>query len=266
MDKKELIKEFGKEVDEIPGLVSFLTNQSAGIEDVHALPKEGVAAYCLDKHWWSGSSGIGMAAIVGVFRDGEVVSRSFTYRDQYNANLDDWSLSFHKVKVTKVTKTSVTVKATPGRDYSPRTFTFEIKAKPKTKVEAKEITEAEKKKFESHVKAQMEKVVAGNQHNHPLYNTQTQVRDSKIDYENKLAAFILLEQIDTDRCTPHGTGWLGDQYRYSLWIVKEKSEANRVHEDHAYSKDRGCDLRGLRIYNGKVYVTDWQGKELKFGS
>lgn len=266
MNKEELVKNYGKEVDEIPGLVSFLTNQSAGIEDVHALPKEGVAAYCLDKHWWSGSSGIGMAAIVGVFRDGEVVSRSFTYRDQYRAENDDWSLSFNKVKVTKVTETSVTVKATPGRDYSPRTFTFEIKAKPKAKDKAKEITEAEKKKFENHVKAQMEKVVARNQHNHPLYNTQTQVRDSKIDHENKLAAFILLEQIDTDRCTPHGTGWLGDQYRYSLWIIKGKSGAERVHEDHAYSKDRGCDLRGLRIYNGKVYVTDWQGKELKFGS
>ncbi len=266
MNKEELIKKFGKEVDEIPGLVNFLTSQSAGIEDVHALPNEGVAAYCLDKHWWSGSSGIGMAAIVGVYRDGEISSRSFTYRDQYDAKKDDWSLNFQKVKVTKVTETTVTVKATPGRKYSSSTFTFEIKAKPKPKEKEKTVSKVEKEKFETHVNAQMEKVVAQNQHNHPLYNTQTQVRDSKIDHEDKLAAFVLLEQIDTDRCTPHGTGWLGDQYRYSLWTVKGKGEAQRIHEDHAYSKERGCDLRGLRIYNGKIYVTDWQGKELKFCS
>lgn len=266
MNKEELIKKFGKGVDEIPGLVDFLTSQSAGIEDVHALPKQGVAAFCLDKHWWSGSSGIGMAAIVGIFRDGETISRSFTYRDQYNARLDDWSLSFHKVKVTEITKTSITVKAVPGRDYSPRTFTFEIKAKSKSGIKPKTISETSKEKFAKHIKTQMERVVANNQHKHPLFTIQTQVTDNKVDHESKLAAFILLEQIDTDRCTPHGSGWLGDQYRYSLWTIKDKDEAKRIHEDHAYNKDRGCDLRGLRIYKGKVYITNWEGKELQFNS
>jgi len=57
----------------------------------------------------------------------------------------------------------------------------------------------------------MVKVVESHQHNHPLYQP-TVVKESVVDEERKIAVFILFEQIDTDRCTEHGDGWLGDQF------------------------------------------------------
>jgi hypothetical protein len=263
MKREELIKKFGKDVEVIPGLVEFLLNQSAGIESVHAIPEKGVAAFCLDKHWWSGSSGIGMAAIVGVYRDGDTRSRSFTYRDQYDAKKDNWSLAFNKVEVLEVTEQAVTISASAGEKYRARQFTFDIAGKPRAeKPKVKKISAKAKAAFEAEVKTAMEKCVEQHKRTHPLFNFPTEIHESVIDHDSKIAIWILKEMIDTDRCTPQGSGWLGDQFRYSVWKMESGKEPTQLYEDHAYTKERGCDIRGLRFYQGKVTFTVHDGREL----
>lgn len=264
MDKKELAEKFSK-VEKIDGFVDFLTSQSAGIVDVKVDVEKRVGVYILDKHWWSGSSGIGMASIVGVYRDGEVVSEQYDYRDQYSASRDDWSNDFGKIEIKKVTPDSVQVKVTPSRkEYSARNITLWIKANIQPKKKTVKVDPEEKEVFEKRIQEEMEKCVQSHLHHHPLFTQQTHICASKVDGDRKVAAWILFEQIDTDRCTPHGSGWLGDQYRYSLWIVDGKKAPRQVTEDHAYNNDRGCDIRGLRIFGGKVFATNYKGNEMEF--
>jgi hypothetical protein len=99
--------------------------------------------------------------------------------------------------------------------------------------------------FEKRVKEGMGEVVKTHQHNHPLYKP-THLTDCIIDSQNKRAAFVLFEQIDTDRCTPEGEGWLGDQYRYSVWYVEGDKEPRRLYEDHSYIRKTVSALTGSR--------------------
>jgi len=112
--------------------------------------------------------------------------------------------------------------------------------------------ENNKQTFKDKVKKAMEELVKAHQHNHPLYQ-KTDIKESIIDENNKKAAFVLFEQIDTDRCTPESEGWLGDQYRYSIWFMEEGKNPNRLYEDHAYirksisgltnSRGRDCSIK-----------------------
>lgn len=265
MNKAELTKEFGADIEKIEGFADFLASQSSGVVDVKVDVAKRVGVFILDKHWWSGSSGIGMASIVGVYRDGEVVTERYDYRDQYSASRDDWSKEFNKIEIVEVTPDSVQVKMTPHREkYSARRTTLGIKAKIQPKKKTVRSGQARKAAFEKRIQEEMDKCVQTHLHNHPLFTRQTHVCDSMIDSDRKVAAWILFEQIDTDRCTREGSGWLGDQYRYSLWVVDGKKEPRRVTEDHAYNKDRGCDIRGLRIFGVKVYATNWKGEDIEF--
>jgi hypothetical protein len=88
--------------------------------------------------------------------------------------------------------------------------------------------------FEDHVEQAMKEVVDAHQHNHPLYRPTVIHKGPIYDEENQRAAFVLFEQIDTDRCTPQGEGWLGDQYRYSVWVVEGDKKPRQLYEDHAY--------------------------------
>ncbi|MFC1678521.1 hypothetical protein ACFLZ9_02150 [Patescibacteria group bacterium] len=265
MDKQKLIEKFGKEIENVQGLVDFLTSQVENIEDVSVSAKDNLAAYILDKHWWSGSSGIGMASIVGIYRDGQVVTKSYTYRDQYDARKDNWSLEFTKISIIEVSQNSVIVKVFPRREkHYARELTFHIAKSKKATNQLPKVSKAGKQAFEKKVIKAMDETVASNQHSHPLYLFSTSICEYKIDHERKLAAWIMFEQIDTDRTTMHGSGWLGDQFRYSLWRLAGNKKPERLVEDHAYTKERGCDLRGLRLFNGKIYVKNYQGKELEF--
>lgn len=260
--KEELLKRFGSKLEEVEGLLDFLASQSHYIEDVKVMPKKQSAAYVLDKHWWSsGSGGIGMASIVGVYRDGQTDSRSYTYRDQYNPRKDDWSLYYKKVKIVKVTSEIISILAI-NRDGNKDDMTFYLEAKSKPETKRPRISQKEKETFESHVKSEMKRISDAYQHNHPLFTRQTQINEHIIAHELKIAAFVLFEQIDTDRCTLEGSGWLGDQYRNSIWVIKNKEQAIQLCEDHAYTKQRGCDIRGLRIFEGKIFATNWEGKDL----
>lgn len=205
-----------------------------------------------------------MAAIVGVFRDGQEVSRSFTYRDQFDARLDNSNLSFKKVEVVEVTETSVTVKASTRDGSNSQKLTFDIvAAEPKVaESEAEEISAEDKAAFEQEVKKAMDVCVKHHKINHPLFHFPNQIGEHKVDHNLRIAAWILEEMIDTDRCTEQGSGWLGDQYRYSVWKMESGKEPVQIYEDHAYTKERGCNIRDLRLYRGKVIFTVHDGREI----
>jgi hypothetical protein len=162
-----------------------------------------------------------------------------------------------------VTADEIVVKAVATRENNSRQLTFYLEGKPAVVAKKPRVTKKEKESFESRVKEEMARIKESRQHNHPLFTRQTQVREHVINHELKIAAFVLFEQIDTDRCTLEGSGWLGDQYRYSIWIIKGEAKASQLCEDHAYTKQRGCDIRGLRIFDGKIFATDYRGEEIE---
>lgn len=75
----------------------------------------------------------------------------------------------------------------------------------------------------------MREVVCSHQPNHPRYQ-ETRIHQSIIDKENNRAAFVLFEQIDT-------SGELENQYRYSLWFVRDREEPRQIYENHEYMKN-----------------------------
>ncbi len=97
----------------------------------------------------------------------------------------------------------------------------------------------------------MEKALREHRHNHPLYEA-TSISAKLIDEEQGRAAFVLREQIDIDRSTLASRGWLGDQFRYSVWYVSGDGNAQQLYEDHAYlgggmqkGRDASINLVGL---------------------
>ncbi len=131
----------------------------------------------------------------------------------------------------------------------------------------------EKLKFENEVYSQMEKCVNNHQHNHPLFKP-TKITEKIIDSDKKVAVWILFEQIDTDRNTSDGEWWLGDQFRYSLWIKKDKEEASQIFEDHAYIRPRSINqltwtrwrnpiIKNLKIEGNKIKIicSKWENIE-----
>jgi hypothetical protein len=157
------------------------------------------------------------------------------------------------------------------------------------------------KSFAEEVKAVIAALVALYQHPHPLYQL-TKVNEFLIDEKQEIAAFILFEQIDTDRLPPAiegvlretagpdhplqtlipkdvaDEGWLGDQFRYSLWVIKREEKTARLsavllYEDHAYirprtkseltgTRGRDCTLKNLRL-EGKIKVLHLKGKRVE---
>lgn len=119
-------------------------------------------------------------------------------------------------------------------------------------------------------KRAMMKVVENHQHNHPLYKP-TVVKEHIIDEERKVVAFILFEQIDTERCSEHSDGWLGDQFRYSLWKMNGGNDPTQLYEDHAYirrskseltgTRGRDCSLKDLRIEGDTIKVIRFKGEQ-----
>jgi len=110
----------------------------------------------------------------------------------------------------------------------------------------------QKKDFEKYVDEAMNEIVKTHNHDHPLYQP-TRIEKNIIDNNNKIAAFVLFEQIDTDRLTPEGEGWLGDQFRYSVWFVEEGKKPVQLYEDHAY------------IRNTKSALTNSRGRDARIG-
>jgi len=128
--------------------------------------------------------------------------------------------------------------------------------------------------FVSKVEAVMEGVIKSHQHVHPLYKP-TQITESVIDSKKGIAAWILFEQIDTDRNTEQGEGWLGDQFRYSLWKMENNGDKPiRIYEDHAYirlhskskltgTQGRDCTIKNLQIQDGQIKVFCPEGEQVE---
>jgi hypothetical protein len=109
--------------------------------------------------------------------------------------------------------------------------------------------------FEKQVEEAMAEIVKQHQHNHPLYQP-TRITDHKIDCDAKQAAFILFEQIDTDRLSAASEGWLGDQFRYSVWHMKEGEKPKQLYEDHAYKRDTKSALTGSKGRDCSISLVD----------
>lgn len=127
--------------------------------------------------------------------------------------------------------------------------------------------------FETEASQLIDQTAQRHQHNHPLYKP-TRITESIIEAKRKVAVWILFEQIDTDRCTADGEGYLGDQFRYSLWKKKNGQEAVQIYEDHAYirprskseltgTKGRDCTIKDLRIEDGIIKVSYPKGEKVE---
>lgn len=136
-----------------------------------------------------------------------------------------------------------------------------------------EVSKEDPVSFTEQAKQTMVKVVESHRHDHPLYKP-TVVKESVIDEERGIAAFILFEQIDTDRVSKHGEGWLGDQFRYSLWVMKDDEEPQQIYEDHAYirprtksrlteTRGRDCSLKDLQLEGDTVKVLHPEGDKVE---
>jgi len=196
----------------------------------------------------------------------------------------DGSLKYKEIKNSRATKDyihidsvgankdgGVSVKFGSGGSYSGVPWSESMRvAIQNNKVK---VTEKSAKSFKEKVKQAMAKVVESHQHHHPLY-LSTYVKEYVIDEKKGMAAFILFEQIDTDRLSEHGEGWLGDQFRYSLWVMKAGRKPQQIYEDHAYirpytkseltgTRGRDCTLKNLRLEGKTIKVLHPEGKRVE---
>ncbi|MCX8202221.1 MAG: hypothetical protein N3G74_00195 [Candidatus Micrarchaeota archaeon] len=101
--------------------------------------------------------------------------------------------------------------------------------------------------FKKTVEQEMKKCIEEHKHCHPEY-AETCIIASKIDEKNGIAAWVLFEQIDTDRNAKRyeSSGWLGDQYRYSLWVMKNGSKPKQIYSENARIRSEINNMTGTR--------------------
>ncbi|MFH0803660.1 MAG: hypothetical protein V1877_00895 [Candidatus Tagabacteria bacterium] len=176
------------------------------------------------------------------------------------------------IKSVKVKKDgSISVEFGSGGSYSGVPWSESMKVA--IKGGKAETSKEDPQTFTDKVNQKMVEIVESHKHNHPLYKP-TMIKESAIDEKRKIAAFVLFEQIDTDRCSEHGDGWLGDQFRYSLWIMRGNKKPVQLFEDHAYirprskseltgTQGRDCSLKNLRFEGEKIKVSHPKGEKVE---
>ena len=179
---------------------------------------------------------------------------------------------YNHIKSVKVSKNgSVSVKFGSGGSYSGVPWSESMKVA--IKGGKAEISKAVPETFAEKANQKMMEVVESHKHIHPLYKP-TVVKEFVIEEKLKIAAFVLFEQIDTDRGSGHGEGLLGDQFRYSLWLIKNSRNPKELFEDHAYirprtksdligTRGRDCTLKNLRINKSAIRVLHPKGDEVE---
>lgn len=107
----------------------------------------------------------------------------------------------------------------------------------------------------------------------PVYQSP-RIVEYMIDVKRMIATWILFEQIDSDRGSEDGNGWLGDQFRYSLWMMRGEKTPVRLYEDHAYlrphsrsgltgTRGRDCSLKKLRLESDNIIVSHPEGERVE---
>lgn len=107
----------------------------------------------------------------------------------------------------------------------------------------------------------------------PVYQSP-RIVEYVIDAKRMIATWILFEQIDSDRGSEDGNGWLGDQFRYSLWLLRGNAAPVRLYEDHAYlrphsrsgltgTRGRDCSLKRLRLEGDSIIVSHPEGERIE---
>ena len=107
----------------------------------------------------------------------------------------------------------------------------------------------------------------------PIYQS-SRIVEYVIDAKRMIASWILFEQIDSDRGSEDGNGWLGDQFRYSLWLMQGEKAPVRLYEDHAYlrphsrsgltgTRGRDCSLKKLRLEGDNIIVSHPEGERIE---
>ena len=191
------------------------------------------------------------------------------YKEIANSRLTKDYIHINSVEIDK--DGSISVKFGSGGGYSGVPWNESMKAIIGNS--KAEISKKDPESFTEQAKQEMVKVVESHWHSHPLYKP-TSIKESVIDEERGIAAFVLFEQIDTDRLSKHGEGWLGDQFRYSLWVMKKDGKPWRIYEDHAYirpltksgltgTRGRSCKLKNLRIEGNTIQVLHPEGDRVE---
>jgi len=226
---------------------------------------EGRNDVCAVRHMAENGSTYGFDTIYLVWKEPD---GTIQYQEIKNSRATKDYIHIDSVKVND--DGSVSVKFRSGGSYSGVPWSESMRAAISGKVE---VSKEEPVSFTEEAKQAMVKVVESHQHHHPLYKP-TVVKESVIDEERGIAAFILFEQIDTDRLSEHGEGWLGDQFRYSLWVMKRGEEPWQIYEDHAYirprsksgltgTRGRDCTLKDLRLEGDTIRVLHSKGKRVE---
>jgi hypothetical protein len=164
---------------------------------------------------------------------------------------------------------SVSVKFGSGGSYSGIPWSESMKVA----VSSGQVSKESSQTFAEEAKQAMVEIVESHRYHHPLY-IPTRVKEFVISEERGIAVFILFEQIDTDRLSEHGEGWLGDQFRYSLWKMEHDKKPVQIYEDHAYirprtkseltgTRGRDCALKELRLEDDKAKVLHPKGEKVE---
>jgi hypothetical protein len=171
------------------------------------------------------SGGVEGGTKVLIYQNGDIKEQYFKWLDERNSRGNRPELNFNKAEIVDVNEggLEILLESEKGTNNLKK-YVLKIK---ENDIEFLEI-EQTPQNFEQYVEKEMDRVVKSYKKYHPEYQ-QTQICQSIIDKENNRAAFVLFEQIDID-------AWLGNQFRYSVWIMQGENKSERIYEDHAYSK------------------------------
>jgi hypothetical protein len=227
---------------------------------------EGRDDICAVVHTTENGSTYGFDTVFLVWKE---PNGSINYRELKNSrSTKDY---IHVESISVKSDGSISIEFGSGGSYSGTPWSSEMKAEIIT--QSAKISNQSPTAYPAIAQLAMLKVVENNQHTHPMY-AQTAITEFIIDKDSKRGIFILFEQIDTDRSHPDSEGYLGDQFRYSIWKIDSSGESDRIYEDHAYirprsintitkTRGRDCCLKNLKLEAEVITVTHLKGERVE---
>lgn len=175
--KEMLDRQFGDKlqeaVDKLPELVEFVketqdggidtSNRYASLKEVDI--EKQLAVFLGGRSEYGSSGGIGRWDIISCWRDGEIKSQEFQYRDRWSASNDNYQYHYEKLKIKEIVddgdQINVTVLATPYGDFANRVkdLNFSFKKKEEVdRVRLPAISPEDESQFKSLVKSKAEEI------------------------------------------------------------------------------------------------------------